>query len=205
MTFRFFLLLITIFVLIPLHSANAEEDKIQETVQEKVKTFTADFAKEDRDHFMAIYANYNLISVVEMVRKDVENAIEKCADENPDMEDALEQRYKDWDNAIDPIMEEAEANLENMIKVQNYTEEDDIDDLFEFLDKTREEKTKQIDKRPITSPEACEHLRTTMDKTQENLTRLLRSTLVTLPRDVETIREKEASEAQPENSEETSE
>ena len=201
MIIRFFLLFIAIFIVCPVSSVRAEEGKVQETVQDKIKSFTADFEKVDRDHFMAIYANYNLISVVEMVREDVENAIEKCADKNPDMEDALEDRFETWDDAIEPIMDDAEANLDNMIKVQDYAKKGDIEDLFEFLDDTREEKTKQIDKRPVTTPEACEHLRATMNETQDNLTKLLRSTLVTLPQEVEVINEEQDARENVENSE----
>ncbi len=151
------------------------------SVQQKLDEFTQGFNEHERSHFLSIYSSYNLISVVEIVREDVETAIEKCADVNPDMEDALEERYEAWDDAIEPIMEEAESSLDNMIKVQDYASRGDIEDFFDLVEMYREEKTQDIDKMPVTTPEACEHLRSKMDETQENLTKLLRSTLVSLP------------------------
>ena len=180
-----------------------QDDEAVTTVQVRLEEFTADFSNDERDHFMAIYGNYNLISVVKIVREDVENAIDKCADANPDMEDGLEERYEAWDDAIAPIMDEASANLDNMIKVQGYVKKGDIEDFFEFLDETREAKTKNIDKVPVSTPEACEHLLNTMDETQDRLTQLLRTTLVSLPAEEEARRAEEAadSEEQPEQEE----
>ncbi len=173
------------FIVMPAEAKDKEVDATAQSVHERLDAFTADFGKNEKKHFMAMYGSYNLISVVNIVRTDVEEAIEKCADKNPDMKDALKSRYKDWDASLEPVMDEAQGNLDNMIKVQDYAKEGDIEDFFEFLDEQREAKTEDIKKVPVTTPEACEHLRSAMDKTQEQLIALLRSTLVSVPQEVE--------------------
>lgn len=180
-----FSLIVMSFMISPVAAKDKEVDVPLQSVHERLDAFTADFGKNEKKHFMAIYGSYNLISVVNIVRKDVEAAIDKCAEKNPNMKDVLKARYKEWDAALDPVMDEAEGNLDNMIKVQDYAKKSDIEDFFEFLDEQREAKTEDIDKVPVTTPEACEDLRAAMDKTQENLIRLLTSTLVSVPQDIE--------------------
>lgn len=167
--------------------AQAEDDEADEdtlSVRERIEAFSADFDEGSKAHFQAIAGSHNLIEVVKMVQGDVENAIERCSENNPDMEDALETRYDEWEDAIEPIIEEAEANVDNMISVQDYAKSRDIRKILDFMDETREEKTSDVDKIPVTTPEACEYLRNKMDETEDNLTQLLRSTLVSLPQQV---------------------
>jgi len=97
------------------------------------------------------------------------------------MKDALQSRYDEWDGALTPIIEDANANVDNMIIAQEYAKPRDIKKLLKFIDKKRVSRADDVKKFPVTSPEACEYLRNKMDDTQENLTTLLKSTLVSLP------------------------
>ena len=159
----------------------AQRDEQFMSIHDRIKALTKDFDELSERHFYALYGSHNMIKVVEDVRMQVGDAVEKCVDVNPDMKEALESRYKDWDAALEPIMDDAEANVDNMIAAQDYTKPRDIRKLLKFVDETREGKNKDLEKFPITTPEACEYLRVKMDETQENLTKLLESTLVSLP------------------------
>lgn len=158
-----------------------EQERKFMSVHDKVKEFTEGFDDASERHFYALYGSYNMIQVVEDVRAQVGNAIEKCVEVNPDMKEALETRYTQWTAAIDPIMKEADANVDNMVIAQDYAKPAEIRKLFKFIDKKRVGNNNNVDKFPITTPEACEYLRVKMDETEDNLTRLLQSTLVSLP------------------------
>lgn len=170
----------------------AMADDATQSVRERIDTISADLNDNQQAHFMALTGSYNLISVVDIVREDVENAVSSCAKENPDFAGDLKARHKGWNAALDPVMADAQANVDNMIAVQGYAPSSDIKALLKFMDDERRTKNADIDKVPVTTLDACKHLRDTMDKTQEELTELLRSTLVSLPRSLQqNLREKE--------------
>jgi len=170
--------------LIPAYAADdegADKDEKSLSVHERIAALTEGFDELSEQHFYALYGSYNMIQVVEGVREQVGDAVEKCVEANPDMKDALNTRFKDWDGALKPIIKDANANVDNMIAVQDYTKPRNIKKLLKHTDKMREDKNKELEKFPVTTPEACEYLRVKMDETQENLTALLQSTLVSLP------------------------
>jgi len=166
----------------PLDAAvEPEPDERFVSVHDKIKAFTEDFDEASTRHFYALYGSYNLVKVVEDVQVQVGDAIEKCSEVNPDMREALENRYNDWKGEIDGVLDEANGNIDNMIIAQDYAKPRAIRKLMKFIDKKRISKSSDVEKYPVTSPEACEYLRTKMDETQGNLIGLLKSTLVSLP------------------------
>jgi hypothetical protein len=161
----------------------AEEDttELRESAEALTKKITENLGDSEKLHFYTLYSNYNIISTVRVVQKDVKNAIESCGEANPDMEDSLDARFKGWSDALNPILEEAKVKIDNMVAAQDYAKSRDIRKLFSNLDDMREEIDSQIDKIPVNTPEACEYLREKMDETQEKLTSMLRTTLVSQP------------------------
>lgn len=149
--------------------------------------FQEGLSPRDKQHFNILYANYNIAGVVKMVRTDVANAIEQCAANNPDMADALNERYKKWDGAIAPVMTEADAMINNMLFAQDYADPKDIREVFQLIDNNRTQYQNEIKKVPVTTPEACEYLRNKMDETQETMTGLLEKTLVGLPQAMQAL------------------
>ncbi len=165
----------------PIVPTVSDEDNKTMSVHERLIEITEGLDEPSLKHFYALYGSHNLIQVVESVRDQVSDAIEKCSEANPDMKDALETRYEQWDEAIRPIMSDAVANVENMIAAQDYAKPRNIKKLLKFADKMRKEARESLERFPVTTPEACEYLRAKMDETQQNLTGLLESTLVSLP------------------------
>lgn len=159
-----------------------------EKQKEKVRSHYEDLralmegrSKVEQRHFFTIYHTYNIIGTVEMVRDDVEKAVDACGDKNKEMKEKLKDRFKLWEDAVEPALDEAEAHVENMIDVQDYVDGDDIEDLLDEMDETREKTAKAIEKVPVTTPEACEFLHDKMDETQEKMVGLLRQLLVSVP------------------------
>ncbi|MGH1399029.1 MAG: hypothetical protein ACRBCT_07435 [Alphaproteobacteria bacterium] len=177
-------ILLAVFLMVFAVPAMAEEDAAQ-SVRERINTMSADLNDNQKAHFMAVTGSSNLISVVKIVQDDVGNAVKACAKENPDLAGAIKGRHKEWQAALAPILKEAQANVDNMIKVQGYHKASDVRKLLKFMEEKRREKAADIDKVPVTTPEACEYLRNKMDETEDQLSELLRSTLVSLPQNLQ--------------------
>lgn len=146
---------------------------------------TMDLDDNDRRHFYTLYNNNNLISTVKYVRDHIGEAIDACSENNPDMEDDLRARYKKWTDAVNEKLEEAEAQVENMVLVQEYATDDAINEVLKQADDLRAKTQENVERIPVTSPEACEYLLNKMDETQETMLRYLGTVLVAMPQAME--------------------
>ncbi|MGQ0527898.1 MAG: hypothetical protein ACT4OY_07740 [Alphaproteobacteria bacterium] len=167
------------------------QDKTEE-VYAQLKEIADGLTGPEEKHFGMIYNNYNLIGTVKMVQEDVGKAIDACSDANPDMENALRGRYQQWKDMVDPVVEDAEAHLGNMVSAQDYTAPKKIKSLFKAVDQTRKFTNTQVKKTPVTTKKACEYLLDKMGETDKNLTRLLKETLMSVPPEVEGTPQEEA-------------
>jgi hypothetical protein len=161
------------------------EAKAHQKAAEEVFALTKEVAEgispAEQKHFFILYNNYNLIGTVKMVQEDVGEAVKACGKENPEMKEALDARFKQWSDAVNPVMKDAEANVQNMVAAQEYAKPDKIKQVFKGLDKTRKLANAQIEKTPVTTKDACEYLQGKMTDTQENFIKILQSTLMSAP------------------------
>lgn len=197
LVYRFIFLFFTAAVMLPPLVAFAEDEKPAEEMkapeidpevakQEKrivktsdmIEALTKDLSVTEQKHFHLIQASYNLMATVKMVQEDVESAVKECGKNNPDLKEAMDARYKEWNTAIKPVMEEAEGHNDNMIKAQDYVQASEIRKILKEMDRVRDKSDKQIEKIPVTTPEACEYLRNKMDETQDSMLKLLRATML---------------------------
>jgi len=154
-----------------------EAAQAQET-KDSIADLIGTLDSEQTGHFMKIYTNHNIIQTVTIIREDVGNAVAACGENNPDMKTELKQRFTKWSEEIDPIIEEAESFLSNMIVAQDYADKDRIETLLDQADRTRDAYRDKFKKVPVTSEEGCTFLLNKMDDTQQELTSLLKSTLL---------------------------
>lgn len=159
----------------------AKQEQQIEDVYEMTNKLTEGLSEREQKHFYMIYTNYNLIATVDMVEGDVSKAVKECGKNNPDMKEAMDARFSEWQAALKPVMEEASANIDNMVAVQEYAKLAAIKKIFKALDKTRVKVNNQVEKIPVTTPEACDYLRNKMDETQESMLNILKSTLISFP------------------------
>lgn len=158
--------------------ALAEQRAAAKQAYDKVSAIVESLAEREQKHFMMIYSNYNLIQTVKTVRDDVAAAVEACGEENPDMEEELKARFEDWKGAVEPMIDRASANLNNMVLAQDYLPGGEMKTVFKAIDEAREKTAARLEKVPVTTKEACEYLLSKMDDTQENMIQLLERTLV---------------------------
>jgi membrane-associated HD superfamily phosphohydrolase len=194
----------------PEAAAKSEKyEKAATKAYDAIKEIGKDLKESDAKHFYMTYNNYNLAGTVKMVQGDVANAIKACGENNPNMKNDLDARYKTWDEAVAPVVKEAEANIDNMILAQEYADPAKIRKAFGALDEARKVTNEYVDKKPVTTEDACKSLLEKMDDTQENLISLLRTTLISVGRNFpetnKEAEEKPAEEVAPEKSPEQSE
>lgn len=167
----------------PLLAKNkAAYEKAVAKATDALKEVGKDLKEDDAKHFFMTYQNYNLIGTVKMVQGDVSNAIKACGDNNPKMKEELDARFTTWSDAVNPVVKEADANINNMVVAQEYASPAKVKKVFKALDEARVATNASVEKTPVTSEDACEDLLDKMDDTQESLINLLRSTLVSYGR-----------------------
>lgn len=163
-------------------AANRARRKAAEKAKEILESVQEGLKPREKNHLFITYSNYNIIETVRTVQTDVSNAVDACTKKNPDMKEDMDTRFKAWSDVVDPLLEEATANLNNMVLAQEYTSKQKMDEIFAAVDEARESTSSHIQKIPVTTPEACEYMLNKMDETQETMTGLLRSTLISYPR-----------------------
>ncbi len=161
--------------------AQQEESDTAATMFKAIEDLSKQLEPEQMRHFYFVYNNYNLVNTVKTVRTDVSNAINACGENNPEMKGKLDSRFRQWADAIEPAMKEAEANINNMVFAQSYAPPKDIRHIFGLVDATRIETAAKLKKVPVTSAEACQFLLNKMNDTQESMLSLLRATLISYP------------------------
>jgi hypothetical protein len=161
--------------------ALAEQKGAAKKTYDMVSGIVEKLKPEEQKHFFMIYNNYNLIDTVKVVQTDVGKAIDGCAGNNPEMTDELRSRFKGWNDAVNPLIKDAEANMNNMVLAQDYLPENEFKKVFKSVDDTRKKSNSRIEKIPVTSKDACEYLLGKMDETQGSMLALLKSTLITFP------------------------
>ena len=155
----------------------AQNDALQERLNSVMNTLD----QAQLTHFMVMYTNYNMFSVVKAVREDVGGAVGGCAKNNPDMADELNNRFARWEGSVGSSMKEVDDNIKSMSLAQDYISQNDLSAIFGMVDETRALNSSQFEKTPVTTPEACEFMMSKMDETQENMIRLLSGTLQSYP------------------------
>lgn len=176
-----------------LEKIDEESEENMRDIYEQMGAITDDLGPTQLMHFQFIYSGHNIIQTVGVVKDDVNNAVNECGKNNPDMKNMLDERYTEWVKAVDPIISDAQNHLDKMVKAQEYADEKELYSVLEGLDEIREETENRIKKIPVTSPEACNYLHKKMDETQEQMVNLLKAALLTMPEDFEAfIREQEA-------------
>ncbi len=155
----------------------AQSDALKGMVTDIVPKLTRDEA----GHFIAMYKNYTIYSMVSAVSADVKNAITKCSDNNKSMAEDLQDRFKKWNDTIGGTMKESFAVINNMAISQSYIPQAELNTMFGLIDEVRAVNSSRFKSVPVTTPEACEFMISKMDETEESMGNLLRETLSSYP------------------------
>ncbi len=152
-----------------------------EVLNERVVSLLRTLDQEESRHFLVMYANYNIYSLVKAVREDVGQAVAGCAENNRDLADDLRDRFAKWDASVGGTMETAYAGIQNLALAQTYISQSELQLIFKLLEEVRGVNSSRFEKIPVTTPEACQFMLSKMDETQVSMNSLLKATLVSYP------------------------
>lgn len=163
---------------LPAYAANdAPPPAAENPYLKKIEKMTEDLGKQLDEpalkHLYYIREGFGATRVVQMVRKDVGEAVKACGKDNPDMKTAIDDQFSSWTKAVDPVVKEKQVLMEKAIAEQTYAKPKEIKDYLKLIEQAGEYANKQIDKQIVTTPEACESLRGSMVETQDVVSKLL--------------------------------
>lgn len=141
-----------------------------------------DLTEANQRHFLAVYQTYALIGTVQTVRGDVGKAVIACGEDNPDLKDKMATRFEAWKDAVNPVILEAKALVDNMVIAQDYRKPKQMWEFLDQIDQVRIKTDSSLNKVPVTNEKSCNKLYDTMDDTQDGLVGMLQETLVAIPR-----------------------
>lgn len=121
---------------------------------------------------------HSVIRVIRVVERDVKAAVQSCGKNNPGMKERMDARFKQWRNAVTPILDTAQKQLDKDINAQKMVDAKEFKRVLKLNDAAYEYSEKQIVKKPVTTAEACENLVKSMDRTENEMIMLLRQTLL---------------------------
>lgn len=157
--------------------------------------------KSNQEVFFVLRNKHSVIRTLWVVHRDIKNAVKACGQNNKDLKKPMQERLKDWENAVLPILSEAEKLLKTEVKEQEAFHASDYNHVIDLNDKAFKFSESKIQKTPITTQEACESLLASMDETEDNLVSILQDML--LPEEVVRERVKQAKKAEAEAEEES--
>lgn len=147
----------------------------------QVRSVSKKLDQAEMTHFGIIYSNYTVYSMVSAVRDDVEQAVNACIENNPEMEEQLTKRWDVWEKSVGTNMKEALANIKAMSTAQDYASQEEMNTIFALVDSTRAANSSRFEKVPVSTPEACEFMVSKMDETQDNMNMMLIATIKSYP------------------------
>ncbi len=161
----------------------ATEDKTPltewiEAENKLIDTLSAD----NKKAFYVMRNKHGILRSIRVVDRDVGKAVKACAKANAGLKQEITERYKDWQNAVLPILDTAEKFLNEEVDTQTVVVPSDFKYVLKMNDKAFEYGEKQIRKEPVTTEEACRGLIDSMDRTENDLIELLQDAL--LPEEV---------------------
>lgn len=136
-------------------------------------------AVKDKESVFILRNKHSVIRVIRVVERDIQNAVKSCADKNPDMKDRIEDRFKQWQGAVVPILDTAKKQLDKDIAAQTIVPVKDLKNVLKLNDQAYNDSEKQVTKQPVSTKDACEGLIKSMDRTEDEMINLLQQTLLT--------------------------
>lgn len=185
MLLRFIFVLFS-FILLFNFSAYAQEKKIEETpITKWIKAenkLLATLPTENQKVFFILRNKHSVIRTINIVHRDIKSAVKACGKENPEIKKEMNTRLNEWENSIFPILKEAEKFLKQELKEQQAFYATDYKHVTKLNDEAYKFSESKIEKKPVTSEEACRGLLESMDNTEDKLINLLQDIL--LPQEV---------------------
>lgn len=169
----------------PAHAQTAKEIEVKPEGKNPVSEWMAaenklidTLNRAGKERFLIMRNKHGVIRTIKLVERDVGSAVKACGKNNSDMKKDMDARFKDWKNAIHPILKDAQKFLDKEIEEQQLVYPSDFRHVLKMNDKAYEYTEKQVVKEVVSSKEACEKLLASMDRTEDKLVQLLQDILI---------------------------
>ncbi len=123
-----------------------------------------------------IRVSFGHIYSVGIATDQVKEAVKACSDNNPDLKEPMQTRYKEWNGAITDEKNKADKALKDAIKRQPFRPAARVNTLLKKVDAAFKERDALVERVPVSSPEACQRLLESMDDTQEQMVDFMQET-----------------------------
>ncbi len=134
--------------------------------------------KKQKESVFVMRNKYSVIRVIEIVKRDIGNAVQSCSKENPGMKGKMNTRFDQWKGNVDPILKSAAELLQKDIDAQKNVDAGAFRNVLKLNDEAYEDGEKHVVKKVVTSADACERLVGSMDRTENEMVTLLEQTLL---------------------------
>ncbi|MBU0859706.1 MAG: hypothetical protein KJ667_07190 [Alphaproteobacteria bacterium] len=158
-------------VLKELRSAENPHIKI---IEEKARGLVTPLSQPQMQDLYKLREGYGLIRSVEIVQRDIGQAVKFCGEDNPDLKKAMDERYKSWNEHVDPVLKERMSVLQAAVDAQTFASPAKIRDYFKALDNAAAYAESKFDKRIVTTPDACKSLRESMDDSEKDVADIMK-------------------------------
>ncbi len=156
---------------------DAKETPITKWIEAENKLIDT-LPRQGKRSFYVMRNKHGVIRSVRIVRRDVGNAVKACGKENPDLKKPMRDRFKQWEEAVVPVLDLADKFFKEEIETQQIVHPGDFRHVLKLNDKAYTYGEKQIEKQVVTSKEACEGLLESMDRTEDKMVELLQDMLL---------------------------
>jgi hypothetical protein len=161
--------------------AEAQSTNPVETLRVETDRMLKGLGEEELKFMYATSMRDGAVRAVIYIQDLVAGAVEACGEAQPDMKESLETRYKQWREAIDPRLEQAQANLNETIDSHKKLNAQRIRDHLKLVHEAAEYTRGQHPRDYVTDEKACTYLLENMDKTEQDLSEKLQATLTAIP------------------------
>lgn len=144
------------------------------TVEMKARALIAPLTQAQIRQIYQLREAYGLVRSVEIVERDVSRAAKFCGEDNPAMKTQMQTGLQSWQGRVMPAVQERKKALQAAIDAQGLVRPGLIREYFKALDDAAIYAEKQLDKKVITTHEACKSLLESMDSTEKRVAELMK-------------------------------
>ncbi len=171
------------FTLLPAVPAVAQAEKMPEQVTEKVaekqvnphiavmteraKGLAESLNPAEVDALGQIRENFGYIRSISVAQSSVENAVNQCADQNPDMKADITEKFAKWNGDIAAVLDKQAKQLADAVSEKNFKDPAEVQAYLDAIDDMADYSESHLDKSVVTTPEACQNLISSMDETKK--------------------------------------
>ncbi len=136
-------------------------------MSDKAKALAELLTTEEAKALGHIRENFGILRSIEVARESVQEAVILCSEKNPDLKESITTRHVKWRDDIGAVLDKQEVSLGGSINKTHFQDPEQVQDYLDTIDEAARYIDTQLEKKIVTTMEACKGLMESMDNTQE--------------------------------------